>query len=296
MESLNYIVLFSLLPGTDCRKLKPMSRRIKSSGGHVYSRTQLLVVAVGNVDIHDHILSQHFRSVGGVAYRSGIVAVIIGNLVGIACLVTGRWLAGRWRQIKINSPGDFIAVRFGKTTVELLHDSRHHRPRRTYRSGALRHRRCDVDTDGTPRRTFPRRLNRASVDIMGCGDIRSHHPRVYHSRRISRGTDDRRNSVRCTHRGGPVRDTPLAAHYRWSRQLHINSTGTARHVYFDLASGVSVDMASGVWTGPSTYSDGRRLAIRTRLYQCDRTRRTQEYPIVGVLYLRHPYTCGTFRP
>ena len=124
---------------------------------------------------------------------------------------------------------------------------------------------------------------------MGCGDTRSHHPRVYHSRRISRGTDDRRNSVRCTHRGGPVHDTPLAAHYRWSRQLH-KLTGTARHVLRPRFRRVSVDMASAL-DRPQHIPDGRRLAIRTALYQrADRTRRTQEQlPRRSALSI-HPYT------
>ncbi len=55
---------------------------------------------------------------GGVAYRSGMVAVLIGNLVGIACIIAGKWFAGKWRSLRINSPGDFLAVRFGKNTVD----------------------------------------------------------------------------------------------------------------------------------------------------------------------------------
>ena len=57
---------------------------------------------------------------GGVAYRSGMVAVLIGNLVGIACIIAGKWFAGKWRSLRINSPGDFLAVRFGKNTVDLI--------------------------------------------------------------------------------------------------------------------------------------------------------------------------------
>ena len=29
---------------------------------------------------------------GGVAYRSGLVAVIVGNMLGLASIVAGRWL------------------------------------------------------------------------------------------------------------------------------------------------------------------------------------------------------------
>lgn len=56
---------------------------------------------------------------GGVAYRSGVVAALIGTIVGVACLLAGKFLAGRWRRMKIKSPGEYVAIRFGKKTVNL---------------------------------------------------------------------------------------------------------------------------------------------------------------------------------
>lgn len=55
---------------------------------------------------------------GGVAYRSGLVAVLIANLVGVACFLAGRTVAGRWRSLRIKSPGEFLTVRFGKSTLD----------------------------------------------------------------------------------------------------------------------------------------------------------------------------------
>lgn len=55
---------------------------------------------------------------GGVAYRSGLVAVLIANLVGVACFLAGRAVAGRWRSLRIKSPGEFLTVRFGKSTLD----------------------------------------------------------------------------------------------------------------------------------------------------------------------------------
>lgn len=55
---------------------------------------------------------------GGVAYRSGLVAVLIGNIVGLACFIAGRVVAGKWRSLKIKSPGEFLTIRFGKSTLD----------------------------------------------------------------------------------------------------------------------------------------------------------------------------------
>lgn len=117
MESLNYIVLFLYFLGLIAVSWL-MSRRIKSSEDMFIAGRSSSWWLSGMSTYMTIFSASTFVVWGGVAYRSGIVAVIIGNLVGVACLVTGRWLAGRWRQIKINSPGDFIAVRFGKITVD----------------------------------------------------------------------------------------------------------------------------------------------------------------------------------
>lgn len=50
---------------------------------------------------------------GGVSFRSGLVAALIGNILGLACFAAGRWFAGRWRRMKIKSPGEFLTIRFG---------------------------------------------------------------------------------------------------------------------------------------------------------------------------------------
>ena len=54
---------------------------------------------------------------GGVAYKSGVVAALIGNLVGVACFFAGKWFAGKWRRIRLSSPGEFVKIRFGSTSI-----------------------------------------------------------------------------------------------------------------------------------------------------------------------------------
>ena len=117
METLNYIVLVLYFLGLIAVSWL-MSRRIKSSEDMFIAGRSSSWWLSGMSTYMTIFSASTFVVWGGVAYRSGIVAVIIGNLVGIACLFAGKWMAGRWRQIKINSPGDFITVRFGKTTVD----------------------------------------------------------------------------------------------------------------------------------------------------------------------------------
>lgn len=54
---------------------------------------------------------------GGVAYKSGLVAVMVAIMLGISSLVVSRWIAGRWRRLHIKSPGEYLTVRFGHGTV-----------------------------------------------------------------------------------------------------------------------------------------------------------------------------------
>ena len=51
---------------------------------------------------------------GGIAYRLGIVAVLINICYGIAALLVGYFIAGRWNQMGIATPAEYIRLRFGK--------------------------------------------------------------------------------------------------------------------------------------------------------------------------------------
>ena len=54
---------------------------------------------------------------GGVAFRSGFVAVLIGNILGFASFFVGRYLSGKWREMRIKSPGEYLTIRFGKRSL-----------------------------------------------------------------------------------------------------------------------------------------------------------------------------------
>lgn len=56
---------------------------------------------------------------GGIAYKYGLVAVMINICNGIAALLVGYFVAGKWNKIGINTPAQYIELRFGKVGLNL---------------------------------------------------------------------------------------------------------------------------------------------------------------------------------
>ncbi len=54
---------------------------------------------------------------GGIAYRLGLVAVSILMMIGLALIFVGLFVSGKWREIGIKSPAEYLGIRFGKKTV-----------------------------------------------------------------------------------------------------------------------------------------------------------------------------------
>ena len=57
---------------------------------------------------------------GGVAYRSGVVAITVGVMLGIASFLVGRFVAGKWARMRIDSPAEYLGIRFGRATVRFF--------------------------------------------------------------------------------------------------------------------------------------------------------------------------------
>jgi len=51
---------------------------------------------------------------GGIAYEHGFVAVIINLCYGIAALLTGFTVAGKWKELGISTPAEYVDRRFGR--------------------------------------------------------------------------------------------------------------------------------------------------------------------------------------
>lgn len=54
---------------------------------------------------------------GGIAYRLGLVAVMINICYGVAAMLVGYFVAGRWKQLGIRTPAEFIEKRFGRAAL-----------------------------------------------------------------------------------------------------------------------------------------------------------------------------------
>lgn len=57
---------------------------------------------------------------GGVAYRLGLVAIAINLCYGIAALIAGWTVAGRWKQLGIRTPAEFVQLRFGDAALHFF--------------------------------------------------------------------------------------------------------------------------------------------------------------------------------
>jgi len=56
---------------------------------------------------------------GGIAYRLGVVSVFINLMYGIAALLVGWFVAGRWKRLGIRTPAEFIEQRYGRAVLHL---------------------------------------------------------------------------------------------------------------------------------------------------------------------------------
>ncbi len=57
---------------------------------------------------------------GGIAYELGFVAVAINTCYGIAALLVGYFVAGKWNQLGVSTPAEFVQLRFGSTGLHFF--------------------------------------------------------------------------------------------------------------------------------------------------------------------------------
>lgn len=56
---------------------------------------------------------------GGLAYREGVVAISIVTVIGFSALAAGYLVAGRWRELEVSTPAEFVELRFGRPAVQI---------------------------------------------------------------------------------------------------------------------------------------------------------------------------------
>lgn len=57
---------------------------------------------------------------GGIAYEHGMVAVWINTCYGIAALIVGYFVAGRWNRLGVSTPAEYVQLRFGRTGLHFF--------------------------------------------------------------------------------------------------------------------------------------------------------------------------------
>ena len=116
MQTLDYIVILLYFAGLILVS-GIMSRRIKSSEDMFIAGRNSSWWLSGVSTYMTIFSASTFVVWGGVAYKSGLVAAVVAYMFTIASLIVGKWIAGKWRKLRIKSPGEFLTIRFGQGTV-----------------------------------------------------------------------------------------------------------------------------------------------------------------------------------
>ena len=116
MQTLDYIVILLYFAGLILVS-GIMSRRIKSSEDMFIAGRNSSWWLSGVSTYMTIFSASTFVVWGGVAYKSGLVAAVVAYMFTIASLIVGKWIAGKWRKLRIKSPGEFLTIRFGHGTV-----------------------------------------------------------------------------------------------------------------------------------------------------------------------------------
>ncbi|MHC1779535.1 MAG: sodium:solute symporter [Bacteroidales bacterium] len=117
MATLDYIVILFYFIGLIAVSII-VSRKIKSSEDMFIAGRNSSWWLSGISSYMTIFSASTFVVWGGVAYKSGIVAVVVALCLGFASLIVGKWISGKWRKLRIKSPGEFLTVRFGHKTVQ----------------------------------------------------------------------------------------------------------------------------------------------------------------------------------
>lgn len=116
MTILDYIVVVLYFAGLIAVSLV-MSRKIRSSEDMFIAGRNSSWWLSGVSSYMTIFSASTFVVWGGVAYKSGLVATTVALCFTVASFIVGKWISGRWRRLRIKSPGEFLTIRFGHRTV-----------------------------------------------------------------------------------------------------------------------------------------------------------------------------------
>lgn len=116
MTNLDYAVLLFYLLGTLAISFV-VSARNKSADDMFAAGGQSPWWAAGLSSFMTMFSAGTFVVWGGIAYKYGVVAIAINLCYGVAAILVGYTLAGRWNSLGIRTPAEFIDLRFGRPAL-----------------------------------------------------------------------------------------------------------------------------------------------------------------------------------
>ena len=192
MEQLDYIIILLYFLGLIAVSVV-MSRKIKNSEDMFIAGRNSSWWLSGVSSYMTIFSASTFVVWGGVAYKSGLVAVVVALCLGIASFIVGKWISGKWRELRIKSPGEFLTIRFGHRTVSFYTISgiiarAVHTAVSLYAVAVVM---CAlIKVDGGKYRYDGRFTDGLPKYLVGASHPWCHRSWIYHCRRISCGTND----------------------------------------------------------------------------------------------------------
>ena len=113
METADWIVLFAYLAGTVAVGVY-LGRLVKNSADLFTAGGKSPWWLSGLSAFMTMFSANTFVVWGGIAYEHGMVAVVINLCYGIAALLVGFTVAGKWKELGISTPAEYIDRRFGR--------------------------------------------------------------------------------------------------------------------------------------------------------------------------------------
>lgn len=113
MHLADWIVLVSYLVGTVAIGVI-LGRKVRSSADLFAAGGTSPWWASGLSAFMTMFSANTFVVWGGMAYEHGLVAIMVNLCYGVAALLAGYTVAGKWRRLGIQTPAEFVERRFGK--------------------------------------------------------------------------------------------------------------------------------------------------------------------------------------
>ena len=136
MNMLDYVVLLAYMAGVFVIGLVT-SAKVKNSADLFAAGRQAPWWVSGLSSYMTMFSAATFVVWGSVAYRYGMVAIVINLTYGVAAILVGFFIAGRWRSLGLTTAAEFIELRFGKVGARRIYGIEFDRQNALGRSRAL---------------------------------------------------------------------------------------------------------------------------------------------------------------